>query len=227
MLFDTIIHFKNVGSTMDTARLIMPLLSLPFIVISEKQTNGYGQKQRKWFSPEGGLWFTEAIDVPLTEPVSLFMGIVLINTIRKYAKTAMLKWPNDIYIDNKKVAGILTQISKNRAIIGIGINVENEPPKELANQSTSLKRYVSVKKEDLLNEILQEQEKHWERFINQGFSGFVETYNDYLIFKNKKITIKSKKLITGVAIGVNKKGYLLIENSGKIKKIFSGTIIEF
>ena len=226
MLFDVTLHLEKTGSTMDVARGMINSFSPPFIIVSEIQDKSYGQMERKWFSPEGGLWFTEVIPFSGTKPLSLFISTVIVRTLEKHIHNIKVKWPNDIYLNGKKVGGILTTITNKIAFIGIGINVENDIPKVIEDVSISLKSQISLNKNTLLKDILNEQDKYWKTFINNGFAPFVNFYNAHLIFLDKKVAIKSKEIIEGTALGVNTDGALLVKSGNKIKTIFSGTVIK-
>ncbi len=226
-MFDVIVHLKKTSSTMDVAREILPFLSAPFIVISEEQKSGYGQLNRKWFSPPGGLWFTEVFKFSLNEPLSLFTSVIIINVLGRYISDIKVKWPNDIYLHGKKLAGILTDIANETAIVGIGINVENDIPDKIKGISTSLISCTSLDKYILFKEILAEQNKQWKIFMKEGFMPFMDFYNSHLIFLNKKIKIRSKSIVEGMVLGVNKNGALLIKTKSEVESIFSGTVLKF
>ncbi len=227
MLFDVYLHLKKTGSTMDVAKKIAHSFSPPFIITSEIQDKSYGQMGRKWFSPDGGLWFTEVISFSGTKPLSLFISIIIVRTLEKHIHGIKVKWPNDIYLNGKKLGGILTTITNKTAIVGIGINVENDIPKAIKDISVSLKSRVSLNKNILLKEILSEQEKYWKIFLSKGFTPFVNFYNTHLIFLNKSVIIKGKGIIEGTVLGVSASGGLLIKSENEIKTIFSGTVIKY
>ena len=98
-------------------------------VVTKKQTNGIGSRGNSWNSKEGDLLFSFAIskdelpeDLPI-QSTSIYFGFLIKEILKEYDNRCWLKWPNDIYIEDKKCGGVITQILKNCVIIGIGINL--------------------------------------------------------------------------------------------------------
>jgi len=139
-MFKTIIYLKKTGSTMTVAKHLLSMLEPPFIVIAESQIFGHGQRNRKWLSQEGGLWFTEVFYTERILGLSLFISIPILRVLKKYNQEIKVKWPNDLYLNDKKIAGILTKTSRNIAFVGIGINVENDIPDKAKKYAISLKK---------------------------------------------------------------------------------------
>jgi len=130
-----IIKFKKVSSTQDIAKKLAEKNIREAIVLAEEQTSGRGRYGRAWFSPIGGLWFSILLR-PNIDPMDsiklmALTGLAITKAIRDFTHLpAFIKWPNDVYINDKKVCGILIEssIEDNRLkyiIIGIGLNVNN------------------------------------------------------------------------------------------------------
>jgi len=229
-MFDVIVYLKTTSSTMDIAREISFWLSSPFLVISDIQTEGYGQYSREWFSPEGGLWFTEVLSLNKDTALSLLISVLVVRVLKRYIPKEMvkIKWPNDVYVNGKKVAGILTKLSGNLAFIGIGINVENDIDNSLSTIATSLSYFTKVDRLSLFRELLIEESDLINLYKQKGFKPFVKEYNENLIFLNKQIVVESKHIVRGKAIGVDEKGNLLVStDSFCVERISSGTVIKF
>ncbi len=229
-MFGIVIHLKKVTSTMDIAKKVSYWLSPPFLVISDVQTSGYGQYNRKWLSPEGGLWLTEVLELKNYTALSLLMSILVVRVLEKYVSEEIvkIKWPNDVYLNGKKVAGILTKVSGNLSFVGIGINVENSVSGSLSNTATSLSYYTRVDRSQFLNKLLKEEDSLVSLYEQIGFRAFVKEYNKKLIFLNKQVVVKSKSVICGEAIGVDESGNLLINKGfSRVERISSGTVVSF
>ncbi len=227
-MFRIKIFLKETSTTMAFAKDASKFVLCPFIIVSEMQTAGHGQYGRKWFSPPGGLWFTEVFYLKEKTAFSLFLSIPILRVLKKIGVgNAYVKWPNDIYIGSKKLGGILVKVRGNVVFAGIGINVENEVPFGLTDIAVSLKDYVKINRIDLLDMILYEQKTLLEIYKNRGFSPFVSEYNNNLIFAGKSVTVRTQRDIDGVVKGVNSKGALIVEDNEKVILIKSGTIIEF
>jgi len=143
-------HFKELDSTNILAKsLIEKGEKPPFVVVAEKQTNGYGRNENVWFSPQGGLYFSlvlPEIKIFHLENLVLALGWSVAKTIKEaFGVEPFLKLPNDVYLRNKKIAGILVEnvIAENKvksSLAGIGLNTNTkEFPSNLKNKATSLK----------------------------------------------------------------------------------------
>jgi len=152
------------------------------VIAAEKQTEGAGRQGKKWHSPSGGLWFTVILKEDLGERQAVFLNMVAAvsvyeSLISLYSLKTSVKWPNDIYVKNKKLCGILSEIIRVKDIdfvnIGIGINVNNELlpedgfSKQEAESSISLRSILGmhVPREELLAEILKTLEINFNSYI--------------------------------------------------------------
>ena len=148
-LFTDIIYRESVDSTQKVAFQYISEKQQPFIVVSNEQTEGRGRFNREWLSPKSsGLYMSAVLkpDIELNEIIkfNLFISLAIARAIEKsFNLQTGIKWPNDIYINDKKVCGFLTEVlSENNMIqsiiCGIGINLyETQSVKEL-NNATSI-----------------------------------------------------------------------------------------
>ena len=171
-------HFLNTDSTMNRAReLALKDAANGSIITAEKQSAGKGRNGRTWISRQGGLFFTilerPHIAVADYNLISLTVQIALVKTISAICgKKAFLRWPNDIYINSRKIAGVITEISGEGDLItwisvGIGVNVNNSVP---STKSTSLSEVLAhnVSRRMVLQKILSEIEKVKKTFASQA-----------------------------------------------------------
>ncbi|MCX7706049.1 MAG: biotin--[acetyl-CoA-carboxylase] ligase [bacterium] len=122
-----VFFLEETTSTMDVARDFHEKEN-EFVIVAKKQTRGRGRQGRVWISDEGGLWLSvvwHKIDQNLMKYLFIISAISIIETLKIYGISAKIKFPNDIYIGSKKIAGILIENLKDCVIIGIGINVNN------------------------------------------------------------------------------------------------------
>jgi len=133
-------YWKELPSTQEYA-VNFPV-EFPLLVIAEKQTKSFGRRGRKWYSPEGGLWFTFSIGenfIRNKRNLSVRIGRVVKNAIKiKTGLNLKIKIPNDILYKGKKLCGILITKSIGRYHIGVGINVNNHPPLKTATSIKSI-----------------------------------------------------------------------------------------
>jgi len=163
-----ILEFEKLESTQKKAKEIAEKAEPWTVVIAKEQTAGYGRKGNFWYSPKGGLYFS--IILPKTKIEDLqILTILAAFSVAKILKEdfkfePFIKLPNDVYVNGKKICGILTEnviFGKKikSSIIGIGLNTNVEKfPKDLENIATSVK--IELKKEvdnkKLLKKILEE-----------------------------------------------------------------------
>jgi len=132
-------HYKNTGSTMDRAReLALKGLGGGIVITAEKQSAGRGRSGRTWISRQGGLFFTvlerPRLAIADYTLLSLVLQIAVVRCVSSICgKQAHLRWPNDVYINRRKIAGITTEISGEGNLInwlsgGVGVNVNNPTP---------------------------------------------------------------------------------------------------
>ncbi|MDR0316316.1 MAG: biotin--[acetyl-CoA-carboxylase] ligase [Treponema sp.] len=170
-------HFESTGSTMDRAREFAEQgLAAGTVIIAEKQKAGRGRNGRTWASRQGGLFFT-ILDRPALAVADytlpcLILQIAVTRTLSAICgKQARLRWPNDIYIDQRKIAGVMTEISGegdriNWLALGVGINVNNPA---LSGKSVSCAEIIGhpVSRSEVLLRLLAEIEQLTLRF-NSG-----------------------------------------------------------
>jgi BirA family biotin operon repressor/biotin-[acetyl-CoA-carboxylase] ligase len=236
-------YFDEVNSTNEKANELAANVEEGTVIIAEKQKEGIGRFGRGWISPKGGV-YVSVILKPKTTPINaskmtLIAGIAVAKVIIRLGLDAKLKWPNDVLIHGKKVAGILTSTSIKDSkidyvIVGIGINVNIDIstfPKELQKSVTSLKEELKkeVSMEMITEDILCEVEINYEIFkFKKG--NFTYLLNEWRRLSNtigKKVKIKMRtEVIEGEAVGVNRDGALILKlEDGSLKNIIAGECI--
>lgn len=228
--FKTIVNVNKAKSTMDLAKSFSNFIKPPFLIIADIQTSGRGQYGRFWESQKGGLWLTECFLVNNPAGLSAYTAIPIVRTINKIVKKqiAKIKWPNDIIVNKKKIAGILVELRNSLAFVGIGVNVENNISKELSSIAVTLKSVYRIKKENFFMILLSEIENSINEFIINGFSPFRQEYENNLILIGKKVIInKDNEEVVGIVEGVGENGELILQAKGSRKLISYGTIVKY
>jgi BirA family biotin operon repressor/biotin-[acetyl-CoA-carboxylase] ligase len=121
-----VLVFEQTSSTNDVIeRMSRSQTSEGLVVFAESQTNGRGRHGRAWISPRGkGLWFSVLLRPQFPLPrVTVAASVAVANVVRKTGLDARIKWPNDVTVNGRKLAGILTEASDGAAILGVGVNV--------------------------------------------------------------------------------------------------------
>jgi BirA family transcriptional regulator, biotin operon repressor / biotin---[acetyl-CoA-carboxylase] ligase len=234
--------YKSIGSTNEVAkRLAESNAPEGTMVIAEKQTQGRGRLGRNWYSPSGtGLYFSlilrPQVSFERIPALSLVAALSVCRAMESFdGIKAEIKWPNDCLLDGKKTAGILVELSAeldrvSYAILGIGINVNNQPsdfPASIRQKVTSLAIATGVKidRTRLLRYLLEDFEKSYNNFQRYGLRFLAPELvkKSAVIGKRVSITIGRKK-ITGDVLGFNNNGALRIRDKEGVKVFSAGEV---
>ena len=231
-------HFSKIKSTSAYATELIKTkqVSGNFIVIADEQTKGTGRQQNVWFSAYGGLWFTLGLErINVNTNFTLFCGIVLHKTIANFLPDlkdqVKIKWPNDIYLQSKKVAGIHTTFLSqwHYHLIGIGLNSNNliDIP-SLSEIAVSLHEFTgkNYSNRELLSYFISTFFEILPDFIENSLNKSYFDANDFL--QGKKITLSTEfEEFTGMYKGVSHTGAIQIQlPNGSIQPFFSGSVIK-
>jgi len=237
-----IFAFKAVKSTNDLAAE-MAESGQPegTIVVADQQTKGRGRLGRQWHSPEGTGIYLSIILKPdfvteMAPAVSIMTAVALADTLVKYNPGEVrIKWPNDVLIGGRKVAGILTELSAEREkinyiIIGVGINVNQavgDFPEELRQLATSLRRSLKkkVRRVRLIQGFLVNFEKEYARYKRYRLKKSHFKVRKYSSLIGHEITLRSgKQEETGMAVDIDMDGRLVLERDGVKSLVNAGEV---
>ncbi|MFD1357961.1 biotin--[acetyl-CoA-carboxylase] ligase [Fictibacillus halophilus] len=212
------------------------------IVLADEQTGGRGRLGRAWQSPSGtGIWMSLILrpEIPLQKApqLTLLIAVAASRAIEKVTGLeAAIKWPNDLLIKGKKVAGILTELqaeadSIHSVIVGIGMNVNQEKKhftEEISEIATSLaiEGGKTYKRAEIVGAVLQEIENLYKSYLDKGFAVIKLLWEARAYSLGKRITARSVTgSLTGYAKGITDEGVLLLEDdNGEIHSIYSADI---
>ncbi|MDD5128958.1 MAG: biotin--[acetyl-CoA-carboxylase] ligase, partial [Candidatus Omnitrophica bacterium] len=233
-------YFDYLVSTMDLAmQLGIQSAANGTLVLAESQTKGRGRLGRNWFSPKyKGIYLSLILRPkipPSASPVlTLLSAVSICEAVKKVGGLdAQIKWPNDIFINNKKIAGILTELNAevdkvNFVVIGIGLNVNNDKSALIA-QATSLKEQLgqSISRVGLLQELLRRIESNYSLLEDRGSKVIIDKCRSFSLTLGRRVKIYCQdKHIEGAAIDIDQDGALLIrKDSGLMQKVFSGDVM--
>lgn len=241
-LFEMPIYcFAKVSSTNEVAKeLAIKGAHEGVVVLAEIQSEGRGRCGRSWFSPEGGLWLSiimrPKIRVDEAYKLTFIVAVSVANALIKYGLCPLIKWPNDVLVNGKKISGILTEInSKNDciefAVVGIGINLNNIISKSAAKHgfsAVSLRECLDerVDSDKFLRFLLNEIEDRYVEFSCIGFESILEEWKKHSYVLNRVVEVyESGVRFSGLAFGIDENGALLIRlENRKVKSIISGDI---
>ncbi|NFF60812.1 biotin--[acetyl-CoA-carboxylase] ligase [Clostridium botulinum] len=238
-----IMYFNTIDSTNNKAKELGTNGVLEgTVVISEEQTGGRGRLGRQWVSPKfKGIWMSMILR-PDIEPmeaskITQIVAAAVCSAIKELGIDVYIKWPNDIVLNNKKICGILTEMSGeinkiNYIVAGIGINVnidEEDFPEDIKKIATSIKIQTGLKiqRKELIAKIFNKFEMLYDEFINKGTikrSIEICKCNSALLGRKVKIIRKSNEIFAK-ALTIAEDGELIVEyDDGKVEKIVSGEV---
>ncbi len=213
-------------------------LELPegYCLTADTQTQGQGRQGRVWHSPAGQNLYFSFLLHPSTAPetvvtLPLVAGLAVAMMLEEHGLQPQVKWPNDIWLDGKKVCGILCEMrlinDRPMVVIGIGINInQTEFPAELQDIATSLAlvTHTQANRAKCLAETLSAFEPLYQRWQAEGFAALVSDFTQRDALYGKSITVnQGGKLYSGMADGVNPDGTLrLLLSDGTCLAIDSG-----
>lgn len=236
-----VVYADTVSSTMDAAfRLGMEGAVEGTLVCAEGQTKGKGRLGRHWNSPKGKGIYMSVILRPSMPPadaaqLTLLAAVAVCEALARVSGVAAcIKWPNDILVENRKLAGILTELSAETdrvrfVVIGIGVNV-NTPLGALPDQATSLKEETQrkISRVEVLQEILCGLETWYERLKKQGFAPVIERWKELSSTLGKRVRlVDAGGEMEGEAVDLDRTGGLMIRNdAGLIVSKTAGDVVQ-
>ncbi len=219
----------------EAARLVHEGVCGGTAVIAEEQTAGIGRLGRSWIS-EADVGIYCSILLRLAIPpaqfpvVSLLLGLATADAIQKSAGVACdLRWPNDVLIDERKVAGILPHLVEQCIVAGIGINVNNTRfERELRTPPTSLKlarRGQVVSREHLLAQLLDSIDEFSTVLNDRGPREILDAFSRSSSYVLNRRVILEDNGARGITAGLDENGFLLLKlDNGQVSRIAAGGI---
>lgn len=237
-------YFQEIDSTNAYAIKNLAKLTDKEVVLSEIQTAGKGRLNREWVSDKkDNVYLSIALKpcenanntLPLPN-ITQYMSVILCKLLENYGVESQIKWPNDVLVRDKKIAGILSQVSIQGStfkgfVLGIGVNLNlaqrdldkiNQPATAL-----NLELGKPVDKKAFTEELLNNFFEHYETFLNTGFSLIKSDYINRSGFIGKRIAVNSLNSTSiGIAKEIMEDGSLLFINDDMQEKIITtGDII--
>ena len=198
-------------------------------VLADEQSAGRGRWGRTWESAPGkGILVSVLLRPPLGARISQLtavMGLAVLKALRPYASQARLKWPNDIWVEEKKLSGLLLESSDGAVIAGLGLNVSQVPEDfsaELNATSLKLTHGSEVDKEILLVDLLLKMEQAYEEWKAEGFEKARREWEENACFMGE--WIQASNGVTGKVLGMDAEGALLIRDDNGVRSLNSGEL---
>ena len=237
-----VLYFDTIDSTNTKAQEIAEKgYPSGTLVVADKQESGKGRRGRSWVSPSGtGIFMTLMIKPDINPNNASMLTLVAALAVAKAitsvtGEEALIKWPNDIVVNGKKVCGILTEMNAqfdyiNHIVVGIGINVHNESfPEEISQMASSLMIEAGGKRfhrAQIIAETMSYFEQYYDTFLKtQDLSALVREYDELLVNRNKSVRVLDpKEPFDGKAMGITPKGELIVDTWESRKLVSSGEV---
>lgn len=219
----------------EALRLVDAGQSAPFLVLAEQQTSGRGRRGRKWISPFAqNVYYSLVLRIEeglrQLEGLSLVVGLAVMQALRDSGvQGAALKWPNDVLVGQKKIAGILLELVGDPAdichvVLGIGINVNMRRADDVDQQWTSvqLETGLSVDRNVLVAQLGLQLQDYLDRHRAGGFVALQQEWEQNHAWQGRSVSlIAGVNQVDGVVLGVDRQGALRLSVDG-VEKIYSG-----
>lgn len=248
---NTFLHRKYIGQTLyscqetDSTNIrLLEQTGAPFVsgdvLTAICQSAGLGRHQRHWKSPEGGLYFSVLFEeIPALEhfyPLVLLLALAVRDTLSDASgyETFLIKWPNDLYYENHKISGILTQSRSQgaytNAVIGSGINLNTAfaDVKGLRNPAISLSEITgrTIPPESFLDEVLNRFDQSYQQWVLGNFTHYLPRLNQFLYGKGHPQQLKlPDREITVIPLEFTASGQLRCDVNGMIREISLGELM--
>jgi len=224
-----ILVFDETGSTNDVAaRLAHDGAREGLVVFAESQTRGRGRHGRVWASPRGkGLWFSALLRPPF--PVAAYSRITVaagVAVARAIGHNARLKWPNDVTIAGRKLAGILTETRDGAAVLGVGLDV-NCDRADLPETATSLLLATGQRHDRLaLAATVLTELDHYYRLTMDSFERVADEWASLCAALGRQLVVRmGERRMAGHAQALDSDGALLLRcDSGRVERILGGDV---
>jgi BirA family transcriptional regulator, biotin operon repressor / biotin---[acetyl-CoA-carboxylase] ligase len=236
-------YFETLGSTNSYAWQLAERGALDGeIVIAEQQTQGRGRLQRAWISPPFVNLYLSILLRPAMAPsdapqITLMAAVALAETVDLFVPGKVaIKWPNDILLGGKKVAGILTESSVaaeriHHVVLGIGINI-NFPasmmPPEIRERAISISDCAgaAVSREAFFVRLIRDLDRCYGILEEKGFGALAPAWERRFNLCGQRVRVETgNETITGIATGIDNGGALLVQtDSGRAERILAGDV---
>jgi BirA family biotin operon repressor/biotin-[acetyl-CoA-carboxylase] ligase len=238
----TIRYFESIGSTSDEARDQGAAgIAEGLVVIAETQTRGRGRLGRRWASPAYSNLYMSVLLRPAmaaedTPQIGLMAGLATAEAVAAWVPQARIKWPNDVVIDGRKVAGILTEMTAGAdgsvaVVAGIGVNLNiavEELPVELRDKATSLAAVsgTSIDRVAFANALLSRLEQRYEELCSAGFAPLRQRWDELSCLTGRHVRIAGAGAAQeGTVIGMAGDGALRLRSADGIEmRVVAGDV---
>ncbi|MFB6308497.1 MAG: biotin--[acetyl-CoA-carboxylase] ligase [Haloarculaceae archaeon] len=227
--FDIEYH-DSIESTNDRARALATQGSADRVVLADEQTGGRGRLDREWASPSGGVWLSLAIRPsvpPARAPLfTLAAAVATARAAREAGVDARIKWPNDVLVDERKLAGILTEMEGEAdrvawLVVGVGVNANvaaDALPADVGATSLLLERGDPVDRRAFTQRLLEAFDE-----LREDHDRIVEEWREYAATLGQRVRVETPGgTVEGEAVDVTATGALVVDTGSERVEVTAG-----
>ncbi|MGI6413906.1 MAG: biotin--[acetyl-CoA-carboxylase] ligase [Syntrophomonadaceae bacterium] len=236
-----VISFSVLDSTNEHCKRLLAEGSIDegTVVVAREQRNARGRMGRHWEAPSGGLWFSFVLqpDLPIAQLalLSLVFAVAVADCLNGLiSEKCLVKWPNDIYVSGKKVAGILLELigeihGTKYLVVGIGVNTAVDKSRfseSLREVAGSLSNYgLKGLNAEILEQLLKHLEIYYREFLLQGFQPIRKKFKDLCFHMGSLVEVPvEKEKLQGINIDIDDTGALIINTGERLIHINTGDV---
>ena len=197
------------------------------VAVTELQTGGRGRQGRLWEAPQGSSILCSVLLRPPPGPelpqLSLVGGLAAAEAVEDALDlSAQIKWPNDVMVNRRKVAGVLAEALEGVVVVGIGVNV-NQERGELPDAAGSLRTADGVTRDraPILASLLERLEHHYDRWLAGGLDAVYDGLGARDFLRGRRVSVEGA---AGTAIGISRSGALEVELDGERRLVETGEV---
>lgn len=209
------------------------------VFIADEQTQGHGRLDRTWVSPKGNVALSCGCPLPKNlqkvYQLNLIAALSVLHLLKnKYGfENVFLKWPNDVWIKDKKVCGILSEVvaEADAVVVGIGVNVNSrlkDFPQDLRPLLTTLKEIINTDLDlpEFIKGLLKNFDENLKLYLKNGLSFFLPEITKDLKYFHQRVRVESEgnAAFEGKILGIDENGFLKIKTDNEIRQVISGDV---
>jgi len=221
-------YFDTIESTNEYAKQLLDK-EVPegTVVLADTQTSGKGRLAKTWYSPEGGIWMSVILYPKDPALLSIAGAVAVCEALHVNGILPGIKWPNDILLNGKKIAGILVEVMENATIVGIGLNLNiRKFPLDLADIASSvfLETKKHLEKKMIYDHLCKSLDDCYKLLQNNLGKELLTKWRHYTVILGQKVMIDmAGKLVEGKVLDISNDGALvLMKLDGSIQRVPAG-----
>lgn len=232
---ERILHFEELDSTNTYLKTHCAQLPDKTVVTAKRQTAGRGRYDRKWISQSGGLYFSVLLKPQKTDflpNLTQLMALCVCRAAENCGVKAVLKWPNDVLADGKKLCGILSEAVMfggqiAGVALGVGVNVEQTDLRHVGQPAVSLRGLgVRTERGAFLQQILDLFWRDYPALLQRGFEAVRGPYKQRFVYIGRQISVQNgNKTLFGTVQDVSPRGTLILSTAKGPEEIYIGDLI--